>query len=367
MPNDVATADIDTEALSSQLAGDLGSDLGIEAETDTTTVDDATDSLVDGAAGTDPADTPAGDGRDPATGRFTGKAPAAPAADPKVAPATAAPAAAADEFPVPQSWKKEMHPHWAPLPKEVKAYYNEREKQMLDGIAGYKTDAEYGKTIRGVATPYEGLLKQQGIEIHDAVGYLFRAHSELSTGTKEQKLAYLGKIAATYGVELPSAAAADPNAPAPAQLPPEVQQRLEAIENQFNEEAKARHQQRQTEVAREVDAFASDPNNTYFEECADHIVKLLKADPSQKLGDVYQTAVWANPVTRQKEIAKLEAAWKKDFLDKAKAAATTARKGTAANVRGRDTTRTPQAPAATIDNLDDVMRETHEEIKSRVD
>jgi len=57
--------------------------------------------------------------------------------------------------------------------------------------------------------------------------------------------------------------------------------------------------------ALEVNAFASDPAHPFFDEVADDIVAFVRAGDS--LSKAYEKAVWANPVTREKEIARQQA------------------------------------------------------------
>lgn len=55
-------------------------------------------------------------------------------------------------------------------------------------------------------------------------------------------------------------------------------------------------------ITKEVNAFAADPAHPFFDEVSDDIVAFLKTGAS--LAEAYEKAVWANPVTRQKEIAR---------------------------------------------------------------
>lgn len=346
---------IDVEQVSDDLAADLTQGLGGEPR------DDSLDTSIDNAA--EAAEQRA---RDEA-GKFTKKPD--PVADP------AAPVV--DDLPAPKSWAKETHPLWEKaargeaLTKEearsLLTTFNTREAQMAEGAKAYGTDAEYGRSLRGVIGQHEEFLRSQGLDAPRAVGYLMNAHRQLSAGTPEQKRAYLGKVAETYGITL-DAAPVDPNAPAPAALPPEVKaalDRVARIEETLSSEQTQRYNAEKERIGAEVNAFASDPKNLYFEECADHICVLMKGDPSMKLGAAYETAVWANPVTRAKELARIQQETDKANQARAAEAARLAKKGTSTNVKGRDTARSPQAPAAKLDNLDDVMRETHEEIRSR--
>jgi S1-C subfamily serine protease len=55
-------------------------------------------------------------------------------------------------------------------------------------------------------------------------------------------------------------------------------------------------------ITKEVNAFATDPAHPFFDEVSDDIIAILKTGAS--LAEAYEKAVWANPVTRQKEIAR---------------------------------------------------------------
>lgn len=278
-----------------------------------------------------------------------------------------------EELPVPQSWKKEMHPIWnklakgEPMTKEeartAAKYYNEREQQMLNGISGYKSDAEYGKSLKQVISQYEDILQAQGIDAAKAVNYLFSAHKQLSSSNPEQKRAYFEHLAKSYGIQL--------NQP---EIPPEqqqlqqvltpLQQRIERFEEILTKKEQAEYEARKQQASEAVEKFASDPAHPYFDDVADDIVLLLQN--GIPLEQAYEKAVWSNPVTRQKEIDRLQKERETEARKKAQASATAAKKATSTNVKSRDTNRTPTGDAATVDQLDDVLRETLADIRSRV-
>lgn len=371
---DTATADIDTDALSARLAGELGETFGADPiEGESTRVDDL-DTTTDPGAEKDATDGTAastGAARDE-QGRFT-KAASADATTPAVADQAAIPGA--DDLPVPKSWAKETHALWQkaargePLTKEeartLLTTFNTRETQMADGAKAYATDAEYGRSVRAVIGKHEDILRAQNVEPVKALEYFFSSHRQLSNPDKTAARAHLEKVASHYGIDL---APADPNAPAPAALPPEVKAALEKVERfegAFNAEHERRYEERRATTTAEVNAFAADPKHAYFEECSDHICTLLKGDPGMTLQTAYDTAVWANPLTRQKELTRIQQETDEKNRKAREAAAAAAKKSTSTNVKGRDTARAPQAPPATLNNLDDVMRETQEELRSR--
>lgn len=293
----------------------------------------------------------------------------------------AAPAATVTELPVPKSWAKEMHPIWDKLAKGVPltaeesrkaaTYYNEREGQMAKGAEGYRSDAEYGRALKGVLSKHDDILKQHGLDAPTAVEFLFNSHRQLSNPDRNAAQAYLGLVAQKYGLKLEAAAAPDPNAPKPDPALQALQDQVRKLTQTMTQRQEQEFQAHREKTANDVNTFADakdekgNPKSPYFEECADHICTLLKGDPNMTLEAAYQAAVWANPVTRQKELNRLQQETETENRKKAEAAAQKAKRATSTNVRGRDTNRAPQAPAANLNNLDEVMTEVHEEIKQR--
>ena len=106
--------------------------------------------------------------------------------------------------------------------------------------------------------------------------------------------------------------------------------------------------------------FAADPAHEFFDEVSEQIVPLINSGYS--LEDAYQNAIWLNPVTRQKEIDRAAKEAESKALEEAKKEAEKARKAKSANVRGRDTSRTPTEATGT---MEDTLRETFREIQNR--
>lgn len=307
-------------------------------------VADIADSLGFGGAENDPEDID-----DLGNGEPDAPADPAQAADPN----EDTPASPAVREP-PKSWAKEQHAHWAKMPPEAQAYAEQREKQMLDGIEQYKGDAGVGRQFRDITAPYEALLRQQGVDAPKAVEYLLAAHQKLSTNPR----AALAELAKSYGAtDLASIAA-----PAAA-ANPELQAVLDKV--QRLESTLTGQQQRELTAAREkvageVNVFATDPKNAYFDEVADDMMPLLTAGAS--LQDAYEKAVWANPVTRAKELAKSQTETEKKLRENARLNGLKARKASGSNVRSRDTSRAPTEPLGT---WEDTMKDTLKSINER--
>ena len=267
----------------------------------------------------------------------------------------------------PKSWAKEQHERWAKLDKDTQDYIELREKQALEGITQYSESAKFAKAVKDVIQPHMELIRAQQIAPEKAIEYLFNAHRQLSVGTPEQKLAYLASVAKTYGLDLAKAAtAAGQQAEEPAYVK-ELRERQDRLDRERDIERQAQLTEQSQKIEKQVTDFADAKDDKgklkhpYFDECADHIVKLINGGYS--LEDAYQAAIYANPVTKEKELARLLTEKEAALRSKAKQEADRARHASSTNVSSRDTKRGPTAPTAK--RWEDTMDETMREIKER--
>lgn len=258
----------------------------------------------------------------------------------------------------PASWPKEMHEHWSKTPKEVRDYWAVREQQMYDGLEQYKENAAIGRPIKDVVAPYMPMLTARGMDVPTAVAGLLNAQYQLENNPKQA----VANIAKAFGVNL--AELVDPSAQEQQEVDPVVKQlqdKISGLENVFKSASEAQMAETRKQTSSEVNAFAQ--ANPYFDEVADDMIPFLKA--GKTLQEAYDKAVWANPVTRAKESAKLQQEHEVESKRKALEAAEAAKKAAAANIRSRDTRRAPTEPnRATMRNLEAVMRESMKELKA---
>ena len=264
--------------------------------------------------------------------------------------------------PAPKTWPKEMHEHWAKTPPAVQEYWETREKQMLDGLEQYKGAAAYGKQMHDVINPYMATIQAAGVNPPQAVQYLLNAHQKLSTGSPAQKAELFRALAKDYGIDVGGTGEAI-DTPQVDPMVRQLQEELHSIKQTLQGSAQAQTAAERERIGKEVNSFASDAAHPYFDEVADDIVVMLKSGAS--LQDAYEKAVWANPVTRAKEMARLQQEQvetnRKAALDKAAAA----KKAASVNIQNRDTRRAPtETKRATMRNLDDALQESMREIRS---
>ena len=262
--------------------------------------------------------------------------------------------------PAPQSWAKDKHEVWSKMPVEAQDYYIQREQQMLAGLEQYKEHSTFGKQLRDVFTPYKALLQAQGVDEAKATQYMLNAHYRLSSGSPQDKAAYFATLADSYKIDMGLL----PQPGGQTQVDPTVralQEKVGSLEQSLTQRQQAEMTAAQQKVAADVQAFASDPKHPYFDECSDDIVAFVQAGST--LEAAYEKAVYANPVTRAKEIARLQAENEAALREKAGKSAQIAKKASSTNVRSRDTQKAPTEPKGT---MRDTMLEALEEIKTRV-
>lgn len=264
----------------------------------------------------------------------------------------------------PKAWKKEMHDHFSKLAPEVQDYVLEREAQVEQGFLSNKEAVDYGKALKDAIGPYQPLLDAQGVKDHaSAVRYLLNAHHQLSTAPEETRLGLFARLMQSYKIDpakLQAALQADPSRPQPTQAEIELRERMERLERERQAETNARYEAVKADVAKEVAAFAADPKNVYFKDVEGQIALLLQ-DPSITLEKAYEMAVYANPVTRAKELARISEETAAKAKKEAEEAAAAAEKARSTRIRS---TRERASPDP-LGSMDDTMRETLEKIKSR--
>lgn len=265
---------------------------------------------------------------------------------------------AAPDVPVtrqpPKSWAKEKHELWSKLPPDAQEYYEQREKQMLDGLEQYKGDAGYAKQLRDVISPYRPVLAAQGVSETEAVQYLLNAHYKLTQGNPDDRAAAYRQIGIDLGLTQPEES--EVLDPAVKQL----QQELREVKSSLTAQQQAEYAKHKAQADSETNSFASDPANTYFNEVAQDMLPFVKQGLSLK--DAYDKAVWANSVTREKEIVRRQTDDAAKLKERTKTEAEAARRATSTNMRGAQTQKAPTDPKG---SMEDTMRDTLKKIKDR--
>lgn len=257
-----------------------------------------------------------------------------------------------EKRPAPQSWKPDYHKVWEDLTPEAKEIIETRERQMHEGLEQYRENSGFGKRMREAIAPFESRLQALNMEPTRAVQALMNAHFTLANGTPEQKRALYETLGRDYGITKAEEQNIDPTIKSLQDQVASLSQTMTAAQQQQFEESRK-------QAVAQVEKFAAD--KPYFDEVADDIVPFIENGLS--LEEAYDKAVWANPVTRQKELARTQQESEQARLEKAKAEAEAAKKAKGVNIRGRNTNRTPTEPLGT---MEDTMKATLKSIRERV-
>ncbi len=260
----------------------------------------------------------------------------------------------------PKTWRPEAAAEWAKIPPGVQAEILKREDDMFKGLETYKVDAGFGKQVKAVLDPFMPILNQYGIQPEVQIRNLMNAHYQLATGRPEQKTALFQQLARDYNVDLAAVSGAE--APYIDPTVKALQDELQAVKTSLSEQSARELAQQRTTLRAQIDAFATDTKNVHFETVGHEMAVLLQSGVCKTLPEAYEKAVWANPVTRGKEQARLtaetEAKTKAALAEKAAAA----QKAMAANVRTRAKSGSAAAP---LGSMDDTLNDALASIRSR--
>ena len=249
----------------------------------------------------------------------------------------------------PSSWSKEQHDNWSKIPKEAQEYVELREKQMLDGIEQYKQGYQQAIEMHKVLEPFLDNIQRNGLNETEAVHNLFSYQLALTEGSPESRQNAFVQLGQSLGIIPVDGATQTDNRTR------ELQQRLERIERQEQQRSQQSQQQIFNRVEKEVSDFAADSKNEYFDEVADDVVILLQS--GLDLQAAYDRAVWANPITRAKELSKSA----QQQTAKKKEAARAAKRASSTNIRPLNTSKSSNQPTQ---SMDDTMNETLARIRS---
>lgn len=354
---------------------DLSDGLGFEPLEN----DDADPAPDNASGGVQPAVDPGADGggaggpgagpvADPAKGPVAGipgvQPAGAPVAGPGSTPADpAVPAVSAAPGPndPPATWTAGAKAEWAALTPTVQAEIRKRENDFHAGLETYKQDASWGKGIKDVLAPYLPILQQHNVDPMQQVKSLMNAHYTFATGSAADKGKLLGQLLADYKID-PMLVPLPGDAPEVAPEVAALRQELQEVKTSLSKQDTDRAQRSLMEQQARIDTFFNDSKNLYVNELGIHMSDLIAKGLAKDLPDAYEQAIWLNPVTRDKEMARrtAEQATVQKTADEAKAEA--ARKASAANVRAR-----PKSGAATgkLGSMDDTMQATLAAIHAR--
>lgn len=278
------------------------------------------------------------------------------------APAEAQPAANPWDA-LPKSWRKDYEADWKNFRPEFRQYAHEREKQMLDGLMGYKSQLEPYSKMEQHYKPY---LEQYGMNMPQVTERMINSHLALLYADDNVKANYLQGLVRDYKLEpllrqmfggqtaAPSGQqpAADPTQQIIPQVQRLVQEAVAPIRGELQRRQQAEQQAQLEAMTAEIDKFISDPQNPYAAELVEDMVRVVQGGLASSLKDAYDMASRLNPAVAKKimdaEVVKLT-------------------KPSAPAIRNVRSGSTPPAStsAAPGGDIEDTMRQVYKDIQSR--
>lgn len=383
-------SDIDQGTDTDQPADDIRSQLGaafdeVESAAADKGASAATGKTAAGADGDSDAGVASGERIRGADGKFVKKDPAsqeaAPGAvdkpDPKAVvaedPAIKA-AAAVDPKDAPAHWSQADKDKFKALAPDAKSFVLDRFKAM-EGDYTRKTQAvahlqkEYGP-VNDMFAPHADAMRQKGFTPRSLIEAWANVEMKLAGGADSAVDVIKGlvggynipreKIAAALGLAAgaaPAPKAADGQQPTATEngqvvaLPPEVAaelkalreqvgtfgQKFQTIEQREQQIRRAQELQQEEAVSNQVNEFKSavddkgSPLHPHFDDVESHMTALAQAalaskQPVPSLQQLYETAVWANPSTREKVLTAQRQQEEATRVEAARAKAASARR-----------------------------------------
>lgn len=266
---------------------------------------------LDPAAPVDGKPAP-GQPRDEA-GRFAQKvaddaakaAAAAAPVDPALDPAKPAVVAAAP----PPGWPVAAKAAFGTLPPVVQEAIAKRETEVSDGFKQYEGLKPYLEEATRNGTTLPEALRAYG-QAEQALMKDFRGgilHLCQTFGVNPQALAQ--SLSGGQSQARPPAQSGAPAGQSAADI--EARREIQALKHQLQQFAAERDTGIQSSIEQEISAFASRPENVYFQNVQEEMAALLNGGQAKDLKEAYDMAVWARPDTRAellKQQAQREAA-----------------------------------------------------------
>lgn len=256
-------------------------------------------------------------------------------------------------YEVPKSWKREMHEHWGKVTPEAQAYIIEREKQLLDGFQTFRP-------IQDALAPHQDFLTRSNLPPAQAVALLLNAQRRLTEGTVEQRRAAYHELGRNLQLlqEQAEASQAQPQVDPAIQS---VQQKVSQLEQAMMAEREAQITVIRQENSKIVDAFAADTKaHPYFDEVANEMAALISQ--GQSLQDAYENAVWLNPATRTKELARAQTEHETKLKENARLTSLPKRRAAGVNIASRGDGEEPTAP---LGSIEDTIKSTLRTMRGR--
>lgn len=238
----------------------------------------------------------------------------------------------------PNGWSVSSKAAWDELPASVKADIAKREAEVNDGFKQYSG-------LKDVI-PYQQQYAQQGASVKQALD-AYTAVDRMLAQDFTTGLAYICQsrkiepvhaamaILQKAGVDVSRLGTQGEGQPQQPQVFRDP--RVDDLQRRLDEEQAAREQELRQGVQEQLQKFANDPKNTYYDNVKVTMGHLIQTGQASDLQDAYDKACWLNPEIRELRIKQEKAAELAKLQPQRQAAAATQARQSARSITGSPT------------------------------
>lgn len=199
----------------------------------------------------------------------------------------------------PASWSPAAKSAFESLPPDVQQAVAKREQEIDHGLRRKAEEAKRYEPLEGVIAPHRQKWAVAGVDEATAVKQLLAASDWLDRNPTEA----LQHLARQYGVNIaslgqPNAAQPSGETGQPQAQPDPVASELQALKAEVASLRQGREQETQQTYVSQIDAFAADTANLYFENVKPAMAALLQSGQASTLPEAYERAIWSDPTIR---------------------------------------------------------------------
>ena len=208
----------------------------------------------------------------------------------------------------PVSWKPEVREKWATLDPTVQAEINRRENDINTAMREAAPLRRTLEQVNAVVAPYMHMFQAEGVQPLQAIESLLRTAASLRTAAPQQKAALVAQMIGQFNVDIGMldqvlTQRLGPNGqmqPDPMQgVLHQIDQRLAPVQQFMTEFQQMRRQGAVAPVQSEIDTFANDPKNEFFNDVREIMADMLEAASQRgqilSLQDAYNRATMLHP------------------------------------------------------------------------
>jgi hypothetical protein len=212
----------------------------------------------------------------------TAEAPAAPAAG--KAPAAKATEKAGEAaaktvgIKAPNSWKPAMREKWSSLPKEIQQEISRRERDINKGMHESGEARRFQNEFERTVQPFQTFIAAENSTPLKAVQNMMQTAATLRVGSPQQKAQTVAHLIKNFGIDVKTL---DSMLAGSYQTDPVQRQIQEAVApvqeivNRYQAQEAGRHAELNQNVGNELETFAADPANEFFEDVRDTMADIM--------------------------------------------------------------------------------------------